>query len=70
MSLDALDNAFEYYGLRILNTEVVITNMLLFEMHKKVCIIQEGYIREYFFNGEKNMSIVHFGLLISEWSLA
>jgi UDP-4-amino-4,6-dideoxy-N-acetyl-beta-L-altrosamine N-acetyltransferase len=70
MSLDALDKAFVELGLRKLNAEVLASNQRSLEMHKKVGFIQEGYFRDHFFDGKKNVDVVRFGILHKEWPLA
>jgi UDP-4-amino-4,6-dideoxy-N-acetyl-beta-L-altrosamine N-acetyltransferase len=70
MSLNALDKAFFDFGIRKLNAEVLASNLRSLKMHKKVGFCQEGYFRDHFFDGEKNVNVVRFGILQKEWPIA
>ena len=67
MSLDALDKAFNELGLEKLNADVLGTNSRSLDMHKKVGFAEEGFFREYFFDGEKRVDVIRLGMLSSEW---
>jgi UDP-4-amino-4,6-dideoxy-N-acetyl-beta-L-altrosamine N-acetyltransferase len=67
MALDALDKAFNELGLEKLNADVLATNSRSLDMHKKVCFVEEGFFREHFFDGEKRVDVMRFGMLSSEW---
>lgn len=70
MSLEALDKAFVELGLRKLNSEVLASNQRSLQMHKKIGFIQEGCFRDYFFDGERYVDVIRFGILHKEWPLA
>ena len=70
MSLEALDKAFNDLGLEKISAEVLGSNLRSLDMHKKVGFIQEGHFREHFFDGQKSVDVVRFGLLQKEWAQA
>jgi UDP-4-amino-4,6-dideoxy-N-acetyl-beta-L-altrosamine N-acetyltransferase len=67
MSLDALDKAFNELALEKLSADVLATNSRSLDMHKKVGFTEKGYFRKHFFDGEKRVDVMRFGMLSSEW---
>jgi UDP-4-amino-4,6-dideoxy-N-acetyl-beta-L-altrosamine N-acetyltransferase len=67
MSLDAIDKAFNDFGLEKLNADVLATNSRSLDMHKKVGFTEEGFLREHFFDGEKRVDVIRLRMLSSEW---
>jgi UDP-4-amino-4,6-dideoxy-N-acetyl-beta-L-altrosamine N-acetyltransferase len=68
MEFDALELAFSEFGLHKINCEVLISNDMVINMHKKFGFTQEGLFRDFHFNGEKYVDVVRLGILATEWA--
>lgn len=69
MELEALELAFEVFGLHKLNCEVIAHNSVVVNMHKKVGFEEEGCFRDFYFDGEQYHDVIRLGMLAVEWPL-
>jgi RimJ/RimL family protein N-acetyltransferase len=64
----ALRHAFEILKLHKVNGQVIGFNENSLKFHLALGFIQEGVIRESYFDGTSYHAIIHFGLLKDEWN--
>ncbi len=67
LGLEALDEAFNALKLHKLNAEVLSTNERSLRFHDKLGFHREGTFRDFYFDGQKYVDVVRFGILNSEW---
>jgi UDP-4-amino-4,6-dideoxy-N-acetyl-beta-L-altrosamine N-acetyltransferase len=67
MEYEALDLAFGELALRKLNCEVLASNPVVVNLHRKVGFTQEGVFRAQHFDGTAQIDIIRLGLLANEW---
>lgn len=68
LGISVLDYAFFNLGIHKLCGEVIEKNERSINFHLKLGFTQEGLQRDQYFDGTNYRSIVHFGLLSSEWT--
>lgn len=68
MAVDALDMAFGKLALQKLSAEALATNSRSIAFLKKVGFTEEGRFREQYFDGERRVDVIRFGMLASEWA--
>lgn len=66
---EALDYAFHTLKLHKLNCEVLSTNQLVINQHKRFGFTQEGLFRDYAFSVDRFQDVVRFGMLADEWKM-
>lgn len=69
MEFHALEYAFNQLGLHKLRCEVLGFNQVVVKLHKKFGFVEEGRLRDAFYDGDSYHDIVHLGILASEWFL-
>lgn len=65
----ALDYAFDKMNVHKVYGETMDYNICSIKFHLKMGFIQEGILRDHFFDGKKYISVLCFGLMTDEWSL-
>lgn len=63
----ALGFAFDELFLHKLNGQALDFNKRSIEFHKKLGFLEEGYLRDQYFDGNSYHSVICFGLLDHEW---
>lgn len=64
-----LNYSFGELGLHKVQGEVVESNIVSIRFHQKLGFVQEGILRDQFYDGHKYHGIICFGMLYSEWQL-
>ncbi|MDA0406791.1 UDP-4-amino-4,6-dideoxy-N-acetyl-beta-L-altrosamine N-acetyltransferase [Vibrio alginolyticus] len=67
MEYYALEYAFSNLNLIKLRCEVLGFNNVVVKLHKKFGFVEEGRLREAFYDGEIYHDIVHLGIFSQEW---
>tara|TARA_R100000935_G_scaffold4427_1_gene10469 strand:+ start:17873 stop:18364 length:492 start_codon:yes stop_codon:yes gene_type:complete len=65
-----LSYAFETLKLHKICGQAVAYNIPSVKFHMSLGFIQEGLLREQYFDGQSYNDVVHFGLLANEWKLS
>lgn len=65
----ALNYAFETLKLHKVCGQALSYNMPSINFHMSLGFIQEGVLRDQFFNGQCYHDVIHFGLLADEWKI-
>lgn len=63
----AVEYAFEALALHKLSCEVLASNQLVINQHKRFGFTEEGRFREHVFTGDKYQDVIRFAMLASEW---
>lgn len=67
MEYYALEYAFTDLKLHKLRCEVLGFNHVVVKLHKKFGFVEEGRLREAFYDGSEYQDIIHLGILSHEW---
>jgi len=70
MSLSAVINySFDILGLEKIYSEVFENNIKSINIFKRLCFMEEGFLRSHIVNNGKRIGIHLFGLLKNEWNM-
>lgn len=64
-----LNYAFGHLGLHKVQGEVIASNKVSIRFHQKLGFVQEGVLRDQFYDGHEYHGIICFGMLNSEWQM-
>lgn len=67
LALDSLELGFSDLSLAKVCAEVLETNSRSFTFHKKIGFVEEGTLREQYFDGVCYVDVSRFGMLAREW---
>jgi UDP-4-amino-4,6-dideoxy-N-acetyl-beta-L-altrosamine N-acetyltransferase len=67
MEYHALEYAFEELNLHKLRCEVLGFNQVVVKLHKKFGFVEEGVLRDAFYDGQSYHNIIHLGIFSQEW---
>lgn len=67
MEYHALEFAFIDLKLHKLRCEVLGFNQIVVKLHKKFGFVEEGRLRDAFYDGSEYHDIIHLGILSQEW---
>lgn len=67
MEYSALEYAFNELKLHKLRCEVLGFNKTVVKLHTKFGFVQEGTLRDAFYDGESYHDIIHMGIFAHEW---
>ena len=69
LGVAALNYAFETLKLHKICGQALAYNAPSINFHTSLGFLQEGVLRDQYFNGQRYYDVVHFGLLADEWKI-
>jgi UDP-4-amino-4,6-dideoxy-N-acetyl-beta-L-altrosamine N-acetyltransferase len=69
LGITALDYAFNTLKLHKICGQALAHNTPSVKFHMRLGFVQEGVLRDQYFNGQNYEDVIHFGLLADEWKI-